>query len=141
MSVNRRGLIASALAFVYPGLGHAYLRTWARAFAWFALAIVTAALLLPDSAYQVAQQGGVMALVDYEFPLYVTVGVLAVRLATMVDAYRVAVQQSMPSTADATEEPACPVCGRALDTELDFCPWCTTELEWVDDADQYDSTR
>lgn len=140
MTPNRRGLIASALAFVYPGLGHLYLRSWTRAFAWFALAVVTAALLLPETAYQAAQQGGMMALVDYQFPLSVTIGVLAVRVLTMVDAYRVAVRQSMPSIADADEQPACPVCGRALDTELDFCPWCTAEIEWVDEHDQYDST-
>ena len=40
--VNRRGVIAAVLGFVYPGLGHVYLRKWVRALSWFVLAIATA---------------------------------------------------------------------------------------------------
>jgi ornithine cyclodeaminase/alanine dehydrogenase-like protein (mu-crystallin family) len=29
-----------------------------------------------------------------------------------------------------TDEPQCPNCGGELDPEIDFCPWCTVELEW-----------
>ncbi|MFC6795806.1 zinc ribbon domain-containing protein [Halobaculum halobium] len=30
------------------------------------------------------------------------------------------------------EAPACPNCGKELDADLDFCPWCTTRLDWAD---------
>ncbi|WP_348612142.1 zinc ribbon domain-containing protein [Halobaculum rarum] len=33
---------------------------------------------------------------------------------------------------DAAEAPACPNCGKDLDADLDFCPWCTTRLDWSD---------
>lgn len=32
--------------------------------------------------------------------------------------------------ATAAEAPACPNCGKDLDADLDFCPWCTTRLDW-----------
>mgnify|MGYP002278655516 CR=1 FL=1 len=36
------------------------------------------------------------------------------------------------TTAAAAEAPACPNCGKDLDADLDFCPWCTTRLDWGD---------
>ncbi|QZY00977.1 zinc ribbon domain-containing protein [Halobaculum rubrum] len=33
---------------------------------------------------------------------------------------------------DTAEAPACPNCGKDLDADLDFCPWCTTRLHWGD---------
>ncbi|MXR41188.1 zinc ribbon domain-containing protein [Halobaculum sp. WSA2] len=44
------------------------------------------------------------------------------------------------TTAGAVEAPACPNCGKDLDADLDFCPWCTTRLDWGDPGGS-DATR
>ncbi|GGL32279.1 zinc ribbon domain-containing protein [Halarchaeum grantii] len=133
MSVNRRGVVAAALSVVYPGVGHLYLRAWLRAIGWVALSLVTSYVLVPDATLAAYEQaivaGNFGALGSVAVPLEAAVGVLVVRLCNVVDAYVLAVREATPSqTRDG--EPACPACGRSLDTELDFCPWCTTEIEW-----------
>ncbi|WP_277553618.1 zinc ribbon domain-containing protein [Halobaculum limi] len=30
---------------------------------------------------------------------------------------------------DEADAPSCPACGKELDPDLDFCPWCTTKLD------------
>lgn len=133
MNVNRRGAVAAVLSFVYPGVGHAYLREWLRALGWVALSLATAYVLVPTATVQTYQHaiesGNLAALSAASIPLQATLGILAVRLCNVVDAYLLAVRQTTPSRTD-DGRPACPVCGKELDTDLDFCPWCTTELEW-----------
>lgn len=129
--VNRRGLVAGVLAFLYPGLGHTYLRAWLRAVGWFGLAVLTAALVVPESAYQAFESGGFQGLVDASesFGIEVTLSLLAVRVFSILDAYVLAVRQSTPSVADDPEANACPACGKELDDDIDFCPWCTQRLD------------
>lgn len=133
MSVNRRGVVAAALSVIYPGIGHAYLRAWLRAVGWIVLSFATAYVLVPDSliqTYQIALSNGDFgALSAAALPTDAAAALLVVRLCNVVDAYFLAVRQSTP-TRVASGEPTCPVCGKELDTDLDFCPWCTTELEW-----------
>ncbi|GAA0305087.1 DUF7575 domain-containing protein [Halarchaeum salinum] len=133
MSLNRRGVVAAALSVIYPGIGHAYLRAWLRAIGWIALSFATAYVLVPASTiqtYQIAiQNGNFGALGAAALPTEAAAALLVVRLCNVVDAYFLAVRQATPArTTDG--EPTCPVCGKELDTDLDFCPWCTTELEW-----------
>jgi hypothetical protein len=134
--VNRRGLLAAVLGFLFPGLGHAYLRAWLRAAAWFLLALATAALVVPESAYTAFQTEGMQGLLDAteSFGPEVTLSLLAVRVFNVVDAYLVAVQQSSPSQPAPGDDdvPACPSCGKELDEDIDFCPWCTQRLEPAD---------
>jgi len=149
--VNRRGIIAAVLGFVYPGLGHVYLRRWLRAVAWFVLALVTAALVVPEAAYQAFQTDGLGGLMEASesFGLNVTLSLLAVRVLNMVDAYLVAARESaaiterVPTPGDADvgnvrkagDAGTCPECGKELDSDLDFCPWCTARLDrQTDDA-------
>jgi hypothetical protein len=129
--VNRRGLVAGVLAFLYPGLGHTYLRAWLRAVGWFGLAVLTAALVVPESAYQAFESGGFQGLVDASesFGMEVTLSLLAVRVFSVLDAYVLAVRQSAPSVADDADANACPSCGKELDDDIDFCPWCTQRLD------------
>jgi hypothetical protein len=143
--VNRRGVIAAILGFLYPGLGHVYLRKWVRALSWFVLALATAALVVPDAAYQAFQSEGVSGLMEASesFGLEVTLSLLAIRLLNVVDAYMIAARQaSAAAVEDVTPDEAgeangavvsepgeCPACGKELDEDLDFCPWCTTRLD------------
>jgi len=47
---RRRPWLAVLLALVVSGLGHAYLRRWARAFGWYVAVTATLVLVVPDAA-------------------------------------------------------------------------------------------
>jgi hypothetical protein len=122
MDARRRSLLAAGLTLLYPGLGHAYLRRWGRAL-WWMLASVTAALVaIPqESAQDIESPAAAIGAVQ-SLPLWVHGVLLGVTLVAAADAYRIAGQPQ-------TTEPACPACGKPLDDELTFCPWCTEQLE------------
>lgn len=134
--LRRRPLLAGLLGFLYPGLGHLYLRAWVRAIAWFALAIVTAAMVVPESAITAFQQQGVDGLIaaSQDFSLEVTGSLLVVRVLNVIDAYLTGLRQERSTVQSAVDEAAtCPNCGGELDEDLDFCPWCTVELSEFED--------
>jgi len=127
--VNRRAWIAALLSFLQPGLGHAYLRAWRRAVTWFLVwAAVTATFVeLPSPSLTVE------GLRQTATQLFAALGGLdlvpslvlsAVTAFAMVDAFRLAAE---PTTDDTTAR--CPECGKETDEDLDFCPWCTAELD------------
>lgn len=127
---TRRSLVAAILALIYPGLGHVYLRAWFRAVAWFGVALVTAAMVLPESAYTAFETHGISGLirVSQSLPFEAVLSMFVVRILNAVDAYLTGLQRrSEPAEGAGTE--TCPACGRELDPELDFCPWCSTRLE------------
>ncbi|MFW6265435.1 MAG: DUF7575 domain-containing protein [Halanaeroarchaeum sp.] len=129
--IRRRPIIAGLLGFLYPGLGHIYLRAWLRAIAWFALALVTAAMVVPESAVTAFQQTGIEGLISAsrDFSMEVTGSLLVVRVLNVVDAYLTGLRQERAAERQITAEtPTCPNCGGELDADIDFCPWCTTEL-------------
>jgi hypothetical protein len=107
------GVFGAAIGIA--GVGHAYLRRWRRAAAWFALVVGAAMVLIyvfDDPATATPST----------LPQEVIVPVLALLVTSVLDAYVVA------RRADTGEEPACPHCGRPVDTEIDFCQWCTEPL-------------
>ncbi|MGM0371565.1 MAG: DUF7575 domain-containing protein [Halobacteriota archaeon] len=130
---TRRSLVAAILAMVYPGLGHVYLRAWFRAIAWFGVALIAAAMVLPESAYTAFETDGFSGLVAVSrtLPTEAVLSMLVVRVLNAVDAYLTGLQQQATAVAQTedTDASACPECGKELDPELDFCPWCTTRLE------------
>nr|WP_157501708.1 zinc ribbon domain-containing protein [Halobacterium sp. CBA1126] len=121
------------------------MRRWVRAVSWFLLALATAALVVPESAYQAFQNEGFAGLVaaSESFGVEVTLSLLVIRVLNVVDAYLVAVRDTaskvtehVPTPGDADVDAVggddagtCPECGKELDGDLDFCPWCTTRLE------------
>jgi hypothetical protein len=131
--------LAALLAFLYPGLGHLYLRAWLRALAWFLLAMLTAALVIPESVISAMEAGGLEALVaaTEDLPPAVVLPLFAVRGLNVLDAYLLArrAADAGAETATGTETgtgsgaATCPNCGRDLDEDLDFCPWCTYRLD------------
>ena len=84
---RRRPWLAVLLALLISGLGHAYLRRWARAFGWYAVITATLVFLVPDAA--------VDQLLARETPPVADIapGLLAV-LASVVDAYVLAVRNN-----------------------------------------------
>ncbi|WP_232502976.1 zinc ribbon domain-containing protein [Halodesulfurarchaeum formicicum] len=129
---TRRSLVAAILAMVYPGLGHVYLRAWFRAIAWFGVALIAAAMVLPESAYTAFETNGFSGLVEVSrtLPTEAVLSMLVVRVLNAVDAYLTGLQQATKAAqAESPDANTCPECGKELDPELDFCPWCTTRLE------------
>lgn len=160
---RRRPWLAALLAVIYPGAGHLYLRAWVRAFAWFGLALLVATVIIPESVLQAGEQGGFSAFYDAFIQLQpqTILPLFIVNVLNVLDAYLTARRMNARTTgsgllsrtglgngADSEEaEPAeavvesgddCPNCGRELDAELDFCPWCTTRL--TEDSDTEEST-
>ena len=135
--IRRRSIIAAILAFLYPGLGHLYLRTWLRAIAWFGLAIVTAMLVIPESAVTAFQNSGIDGLLQASrsFPIEATVSLMLVRMLNVVDAYLTGLRTAGEGPGQTPEGPTCPECGKELDEDLDFCPWCTARLDEYDEED------
>ncbi|WP_248897453.1 DUF7575 domain-containing protein [Haloplanus halobius] len=119
---NRKAVIAVAVSVVgatagIAGAGHAYLREWGRAFAWFSFVIGTGLVLI--ATFSDPETATVATL-----PPQVTVPVIGLLALNTLDAYRVA--QSSPSEGTTA---SCPTCGRDLDPELSFCPWCAGSEE------------
>ncbi|MFA1610547.1 DUF7575 domain-containing protein [Halobellus rubicundus] len=131
---RRRALIATLVAVLgasvgVAGAGHLYLRQWRRAAAWFSVVvgatIVLLSVFVDPATLSLSDPAAVANVEPASLPTAVTAPVFALLLLNALDAYRLAARG--PQTADA---PQCPACGGELDPELDFCPWCTTRLEW-----------
>lgn len=107
--------MVAALLAVIPALGHAYLRRWDRAVAWFTLIV-----------------GSVLAVGAFgEFSGSVAVGSVSIRLVvpavtltglSAVDAFLIASRGT-------DEGPTCPHCGKQQDEALAFCWYCAVRLD------------
>ena len=114
---GKRPWLAAVLAATVTGLGHVYLWRLRRALGWLAVAVAVGFLTLPQG-FEPTATGPADAL-----PL------LGVSVVSTVDAYRLA--RATGGDADAVEPdatPNCPECGRELDPEVEFCPWCSTQF-------------
>jgi len=113
--IDLRPWIAALLGSIVTGLGHLYLRRVRRAVGWLAAAVLTVFIWAPDP----------MGASPLEF-----VPSMAVVTLSVLDAFTVALLERRKGRATRdTETVNCPACGRPLDLELDFCPWCTTRFE------------
>ena len=121
---SKRPWLAALMAVVITGLGHLYLREWFRAAMWYGFALSAALIFIPESSVQALIDSGARP------PLAEIAPILTVQLLSVVDAYRLAHRRN----AMAGQTP-CPHCGRPLDEDLQFCHWCTTELEVVDEKE------
>ena len=130
---NARPWLAVLLAFLYPGLGHVYLREWLRALVWFFLNVTSFALLIPESA--VPETVGVDSLLRAaeNFPPEAALALASITIFSMIDAYWMAKRDT--EAQEATGEATCPNCGRDVDPDLEFCHWCTERLSPDSDGD------
>ena len=140
-STQKRPWLAAVFAFVYPGLGHVYLRRWLRALLWFGLTVATVFVFIPESTFQAVEPGNMQSAFDAtrNLGMDVVLPILAVQAINIVDAYWTAIRgnRSVAVSAGASvpvgsDGATCPNCGREVDEDLDFCQWCTTRLD--DDA-------
>ena len=123
---TNRPLVAAVLAVIYPGLGHLYLGLLGRAVVWAATAMISAVLFFPEGAVALVRNDGLVALASALSPstMFVLGSVTAMAAA---DAYWHASRGA--ATDRATYGPTCPECGKELDDDLEFCQWCTADLD------------
>ncbi|MDB2226017.1 zinc ribbon domain-containing protein [Halorubrum ezzemoulense] len=147
---RRRPWLAALLALVVSGLGHAYLRRWARAFGWYVAVTAAVFVFVPEAAIS-----GVLA--GEPPPVRDVAPAAAVVGASVIDAYVVALRNNRehererdaarsadaaeptaggtvdgpaaPSTETTSDETVrCPECGKETDPTVDFCQWCAEPL-------------
>jgi len=123
----KRPWLAALLAFLYPGLGHVYLRKWIRAMLWFGLVVTTSTLLIPESAIPGSLSVDALIEAGQAIPIEATLTILSISFLSVADAYWLAAQSNRQRAIEAAE--TCPNCGKELDEDIDFCHWCTTEIE------------
>lgn len=135
---GRRPWLASLLALLYPGAGHAYLREWGRALLWFILTMGAAVLVVPADAIEqtgpVTDPASFIAAtraIQEATPLFGTISIFVIIGFSVVDAYMLAREaKETTNTETSTDElDTCPECGKPLDEDLSFCHWCTTEFD------------
>lgn len=127
-SQEKRPWLAALLALPVPGLGHAYLREWLRAALWFSLVLSVTWWLVPPEVYaDVEFTAESILAASRNVPTQANVAVLFVTSLSMLDAYMMASAGNRERAID--EGRTCPHCGRELDDDLEFCHWCTSEIE------------
>ena len=137
---RKRPWLAALLAVLATGLGHLYLRRWRRAVGWI-VALVGASVLFVDPGTVDALLAG-----DPVDPLAIA-PIAVVGGFSVVDAYLLASAQNALARQRAAVADGklthCPSCGKELDDDLEFCHWCSTDLERfgesVDDIDGDDA--
>lgn len=124
----KRPWLAAVLTLAIPGLGHVYLRRWGRALLWFLLIAATIFTLVPEW-FQVTSFGEALTIAE-NVPATTSLLLFGSVVLCVVDAYVIAVQHNQNARRGRGETTAtCPNCGKELDADLDFCHWCTTELD------------
>jgi uncharacterized paraquat-inducible protein A len=131
---RKRPWLAVVLAALYPGLGHVYLREWFRALLWFGLIITAGVVLIPASMTPEEVSIQSMMAMSRQLPLDAMIAILALTLLSVADAYSLAKRSNRQRRRDPDGDaaPTCPQCGKEIDPELDFCHWCSAELDEVD---------
>lgn len=120
---GRRPLGAAALGAVVPGLGHVYAGARVRALLWMTL-VLTSLWVLGVDGFSTVSPADLYS--DSPNLLALTA---AVWLMNVVDAYVTAGRANRHRQ----EGPRCPNCGKELDSDLEFCHWCTTSLAETDE--------
>jgi len=129
---RKRPWLAALLSAFATGLGHLYLRRFRRAVGWLVVA-VGVGLFFVDPVLAESLAAGTLSNPLAAWPVFV------VSLLSVLDAYVLARAENVldEQVADSEEPQAhCSDCGRELDEELSFCPWCSSELDGPASADQ-----
>ncbi|MBV0902672.1 zinc ribbon domain-containing protein [Haloarcula salina] len=134
----KRPWLAAVLAALVTGLGHLYLRRWRRAIGWLAALVATSYVLVEPAAVDALASGTVA-------DPFAVLPILLVAGLSVADAYLLARAQNAVARVTVTPEGQlthCPTCGRELETDLDFCHWCTTDVPDLDEMlDEEDRRR
>ncbi|KTG09655.1 hypothetical protein AUR64_08400 [Haloprofundus marisrubri] len=133
----RRALVAAVLGTMFAtvgiaGVAHLYLRRWRRGVSWFLFVLGSGIALLlalnPATLSASAMTTDPMTTLGSMSidPSNVYPPLLFLLGLSVYDACRIALKPAASASADH----ACPVCGYPLDTELEFCHWCSSAIVW-----------
>lgn len=125
---QRHPLLAAVLAIIFPGLGHVYIRAWARAILWASLFVSAVVFLVPEPARSATLSFGGITEIYAESP-EIAMFLVGLSVMNVLDAYLTALRLEMDPDGEKSETTTCPNCGKDLDDALEFCHWCTTELD------------
>lgn len=120
----KRPWLAAVLGILATGLGHIYLRRWRRAVGWLLAAFTTTILFVPPSALETLTT--VLRSGSGSVPLVDLLPLLAVGVASVLDAYFVAHTNNRRVMEQTMGIQRCPNCGRQIDPDVSFCQWCAT---------------
>jgi len=130
---RKRPWLAVVLTALLPGLGHAYLRLWGRALMWIGLTTLGVVFLFPVEMYQEIPSLAALVEMTTSMSAGATIALFSIIGFCGLDAYLMAQRiNHFAGDVGAERPPRCPECGNELDGELDFCHWCTTELDDVE---------
>ncbi|WP_423746592.1 zinc ribbon domain-containing protein [Haladaptatus sp. SPP-AMP-3] len=145
-TTRKRPWFAALLSSLVVGLGHFYLRRWKRALAW--ITILAGVVLLSDphavTTYRNLSDPHVLTpQIDGTDNLWGTVPIFVISFLAAVDAYTIAYvqNQELATPVETDDRDQCPYCGHDIDPSLEFCHWCTTELEQMNDTDGRENRR
>lgn len=125
---EKRPWVAAVLSALLPGLGHLYSRMWGRAVFWFALALVATRFFMPGGAVPGTLSADALLSASSAVPVEVVFVVFSISALNVFDAYLMTLRRNHHTSGD-EESRSCPNCGKNLDTDLEFCHWCTTRLD------------
>lgn len=126
---QKRPWIAAVLAAIVPGLGHVYVRMWARALLWFLLYLLATRVFLPTDALPESVSLTAISDAVAAVPLQTAVLLVSIGLLNVLDAFLMTRYHNEAVAFEQSGRRRCPQCGREVDADLDFCHWCTTRLE------------
>lgn len=127
---RKRPWLAALLGAVVTGLGHLYLRRWLRAIGWIVVLFAVSVLFVDSAVLEAFASGNGID------PLAIS-PILFVASLSIADAYFIARAQNAIARVTIDQNGQfthCPNCGKELDSELQFCHWCTTELGEIEAA-------
>lgn len=131
---QKRPWLAALLTALATGFGHFYLRRWKRAVGWVALTFSATVLFVDSATLDALANSNAVSPVSIA-PTLIVGGF------SVVDAYLLAYAHnaSVRPTANSDEQPSnCPHCGKELDTEFEFCPWCAADIEQAGSTPSWD---
>lgn len=134
---RKRPWLAILLTLFVPGLGHIYLRLWGRAILWLGLSVLASYLFVPEAVFPDSFTIGAVMEAGQTVSTEAVIVLFGVSLFCIVDVYVMTRQinefvNRQEAIRAGTQATRCPNCRKELDPDIDFCHWCTTELEDLD---------
>lgn len=136
-----RALLAAGLSVIMPGAGHALIRDWFRAALFAGLFLSAMIFFVPID--QIAAAGPMTSygdVIEQANALTAETSPMAqfflsfIALFAAIDATFRAL--GFPPGSGDADGPTCPECGEEIDTDLEFCHWCTARLETEPSGDE-----
>ncbi|WP_122089200.1 zinc ribbon domain-containing protein [Halalkalicoccus subterraneus] len=126
---QKRPWLAALLGALATGVGHIYLRRWRRGFAWVGVLFAVTVLFVDSAVVETLANGTAVDPIAIA-PILLVGGLSAADAYLLAHVHNAVARLAVTSDGQLTH---CPHCGKELDTDLEFCHWCTTDLSELDE--------